>query len=285
MRFLWLVWLTQGCAYISDKHEDWRLDPDDDGVGIVEDCDSNDASVGAERAWYRDVDEDGFGDEADVTYGCDRPDGYAAEPGDCDDTDSTISPRPLRSVMAQTTTATARRMTVSLCRRSMEDMDGDGFGDPSAAVQACGAIEGLVDNGNDCDDTNRFMQEQRTIETHYNGIDDNCDISDGDGDADGDGHWAEDYVAQLEGLGIEPMPAPEGMGDDCNDDDDTVFRVRMTPGTTGWTPTAAVRTTATSTATAMSRARAYADRPTGTRPTATTITPTSILARSRSAAR
>ena len=67
---------------------------------------------------------------------------------------------------------------------------------PSAAVQACGAIEGLVDNGNDCDDTNRFMQEQRTIETHYNGIDDNCDISDGDGDADGDGHWAEDYVAQ-----------------------------------------------------------------------------------------
>ena len=67
------------------------------------------------------------------------------------------------------------------------------------------------------------MQEQRTIETHYNGIDDNCDISDGDGDADGDGHWAEDYVAQLEGLGIEPMPAPEGMGDDCNDDDDTVF--------------------------------------------------------------
>ena len=50
MRFLWLVWLTQGCAYISDKHEDWRLDPDDDGVGIVEDCDNNDASVGAERA-------------------------------------------------------------------------------------------------------------------------------------------------------------------------------------------------------------------------------------------
>ena len=67
------------------------------------------------------------------------------------------------------------------------------------------------------------MQEQRTIETHYNGIDDNCDISDGDGDADGDGHWAEDYVAQLEGLGIEPMPVPEGMGDDCNDDDATVF--------------------------------------------------------------
>ena len=64
-----------GCAYISDKHEDWRLDPDDDGVGIVADCDSSDASVGAERAWYRDVDEDGFGDEADVTYGCERPAG------------------------------------------------------------------------------------------------------------------------------------------------------------------------------------------------------------------
>ena len=223
MRFLWLVWLTQGCAYISDKHEDWRLDPDDDGVGIVEDCDSSDASVGAERAWYRDVDEDGFGDEADVTYGCDRPDGYAAEPGDCDDTDSTISPEAAEVCDGADNDCNGEADDGLPLQTVYEDMDGDGFGDPSAAVQACGAIEGLVDNGNDCDDTNRFMQEQRTIETHYNGIDDNCDISDGDGDADGDGHWAEDYVAQLEGLGIEPMPVPEGMGDDCNDDDATVF--------------------------------------------------------------
>ena len=52
MRVLWMVWLTQGCAYISDKHEAWRLDPDDDGISLSEDCDSDDASVGAERAWY-----------------------------------------------------------------------------------------------------------------------------------------------------------------------------------------------------------------------------------------
>ena len=30
-----MVWLIQGCAYISDKHEDWRLDPDGDGGGAV----------------------------------------------------------------------------------------------------------------------------------------------------------------------------------------------------------------------------------------------------------
>ena len=223
MRFLWVVWLTQGCAYISDKHEEWRLDPDEDGVGIVADCDSSDASVGAERAWYRDVDEDGFGDEADVTYACDRPDGYAAEKGDCDDTDSAISPGEEEVCDGADNDCDGEpddglpEVTV------YEDMDGDGFGDPAAAVEACGAIEGLVDNGDDCDDTNRFMQEQRTIETHFNGIDDNCDITDGDGDADGDGHWAADYTAQLEGLGIEPMPVPEGMGDDCDDADATVF--------------------------------------------------------------
>ena len=124
------MWLTQGCAYISDKHEDWRLDPDDDGVGIVEDCDSSDASVGAERAWYRDVDEDGFGDEADVTYGCDRPDGYAAEPGDCDDTDSTISPEAVEVCDGADNDCNGEADDGLPLQTVYEDMDGDGFGDP-----------------------------------------------------------------------------------------------------------------------------------------------------------
>ena len=37
MRFLWVLWLSTGCAYISDKHEDWRLDPDEDGKITVKD--------------------------------------------------------------------------------------------------------------------------------------------------------------------------------------------------------------------------------------------------------
>ena len=192
MRLLWMVWLTQGCAYISDKHEDWRLDPDGDGVGISDDCDSDDASVGAERAWYRDVDEDGFGDEADLTYGCDQPDGYAAEAGDCDDTDSAISPGAEEVCDGADNDCNGEPDDGLPVFTVYQDMDGDGYGDPAAAVEACGAIDGLVENGDDCDDTNRFMQEQRTIETFFNGLDDNCDISDGDGDADGDGHWAQD---------------------------------------------------------------------------------------------
>ncbi len=40
MRIVWLLGLTTGCGYISDAKYDLRLDPDQDGVSIEEDCDN-----------------------------------------------------------------------------------------------------------------------------------------------------------------------------------------------------------------------------------------------------
>jgi len=218
MRYLCLLFLCTGCAYISDKHEEWRFDPDGDGVGIEEDCDNDDPEVGGPRAWYVDQDEDGFGVEDDKTHDCDQPAGYAAESGDCNDLDRTIYPG-----AEEVCDGADNNCDADGAIDEAEfvdyfifyvDADGDGYGDPDSPVEDCALQDGLVENDSDCDDGNPYFQELGPVEIPYNGIDDNCDPSDGDGDQDGDTYWASNYLEQVEG---DPMPIPEGMGDDCDD--------------------------------------------------------------------
>ncbi len=53
------------------------------------------------------------------------------------------------------------------------DGDGDGFGDPEGATSLCEPVEGFVDNGGDCDDTDAevFPGAEETL----NEVDDDCD--------------------------------------------------------------------------------------------------------------
>jgi len=87
------------------------------------------------------------------------------------------------------------------------DADGDGFDTESA-------------DGDDCDDTNAAVFPSGLVETPYNGIDDNCDESDGDGDADLDGFWADEYTDLVEAAGAIPLDIPEGAEGDCWDNPD-----------------------------------------------------------------
>lgn len=89
-------------------------DEDHDGFGAAEDCDDQnpDAYPGAEevcdgvdndcdgltdppgsdgtQAFYKDEDQDGWGDESYVVKTCAQPAGFSAKPGDCDDKDPTV---------------------------------------------------------------------------------------------------------------------------------------------------------------------------------------------------
>ena len=120
-------------------------------------------------------------------------------PQDCDDADPTIS-----------------ELTVFHL-----DTDGDGFGDPGAAVRACRQPEGAVVDNTDCDDTDP-RRHPGAVEI-CDGVDDDCDrkvdedvpqivfYRDGDGDGAGD---PDDRV--------EDCLRPAGyvaVGDDCDDDD------------------------------------------------------------------
>ncbi|GDX83877.1 hypothetical protein LBMAG42_56880 [Deltaproteobacteria bacterium] len=86
-----MLLLLAACALIADADLAAPMDLDGDGVARPIDCDDNDASRGAPPTWYVDGDGDSFGTDTTATAG-DQPEGYAAQPGDCDDGAGTAFP-------------------------------------------------------------------------------------------------------------------------------------------------------------------------------------------------
>jgi hypothetical protein len=116
-RWLLLLALASGCAWIGADEVEAFYDRDGDGFrqdeddcddadpevrpdateacnGIDDDCDGDIDERGAtgERAWFADVDEDGWGDEFDSVRACEQPDGFVDSSGDCDDDDPDRNP-------------------------------------------------------------------------------------------------------------------------------------------------------------------------------------------------
>jgi hypothetical protein len=69
------------------------VDADNDGVTADDDCDDNDASVGAPGDWWSDADGDSHGEHRSASIqACEAPADHAANDGDCDDTEETVYP-------------------------------------------------------------------------------------------------------------------------------------------------------------------------------------------------
>ena len=185
--------LASGCAYISDEDAKWRLDPDGDGVPIGDDCDDTDDALGATVSYFLDADGDGFG-AGEAQQGCVVPAGAVQQDGDCDDADTAVFPG--------ASDAWYDGVDADCAGNDDFDQDADGYA-----------------NDVDCDDVDPALKPDPTIaEVYFNGVDDNCDLTDGDGDEDGDTFWALDYADRARATGSEPLPVPAGQGGDCWDD-------------------------------------------------------------------
>jgi len=68
------------------------VDSDGDGILLANDCNDSDSSIGAPITWYRDSDNDGFGDITSLQIVCTQPVGFIEDNTDCDDTNSLVNP-------------------------------------------------------------------------------------------------------------------------------------------------------------------------------------------------
>ncbi|MFB6350956.1 MAG: MopE-related protein [Bradymonadaceae bacterium] len=75
----------------TDRREDTgrREDTRQNDAG---DCPGGDDCQSCTTTYYRDSDEDGFGTSSETRTGCQPPTGFTAEPGDCNDSTSSINP-------------------------------------------------------------------------------------------------------------------------------------------------------------------------------------------------
>ena len=94
---------VSGCEAPGDNYASLDGDCDDDeestnplGVeqcdGVDNDCDGAVDDGVTDVTWYADADGDGYGVDGDTLQDCVQPDGYAVDGGDCDDTNSDVSP-------------------------------------------------------------------------------------------------------------------------------------------------------------------------------------------------
>ena len=229
-----------GCAYIPEEDIAFRLDPDGDGVPMGEDCDDADPDLGAPVEWHKDADGDGHGDPVETTTGCTLPDDGALSADDCDDGNADRFPG---------NTEIWYDGVDQDCDDNDADQDLDGYEASEVGGDDCDDLDNDIfpgatdawydgvdsdcggeddydqdgdgyDTSSDCDDTDPERYPDPAVpEQPYNGLDDNCDLSDGDGDWDGDGFWAEDYEARLTagGFTLDPKLTIPSDPRDCWD--------------------------------------------------------------------
>jgi hypothetical protein len=226
---------------------DCDLDSDGDGYDESVDCDDEDAAVhpGATEVcdgidndcnsliddspsdgttWYADIDGDYYGDAGNTMDACSRPDGYRTNALDCDDADAAINPAAAETCDGTDDNCSGDESDASDATAWYPDGDGDGYGDESSPVMACGQPTSFIADGSDCDDADPAINPA-AAET-CDGTDDNCS-----GD-ENDASDALTFYADLDydfygdaGNTTAACTRPSGYrtnSDDCDDSDNTI---------------------------------------------------------------
>lgn len=215
----------------NDEDEDIHPGAEEHCDGVDEDCDSLiDEDVADAPTWYQDVDGDEYGNPEVSVVSCTPPLGYVEAPGDCDDSDPLQNPDAAELCNGEDDDCNGLIDDEPIDETAWyNDNDGDGYGD-GAAVFACVAPPGTVDNNGDCDDGDAEYHPGAP-ETCADASDFNCDGESGFADADGDGYAACEDCNDLDPSVYPAAPeACDGVDDDCDGtvdeglDSTTVYR-------------------------------------------------------------
>ncbi|MSQ02168.1 MAG: hypothetical protein EXR71_09800, partial [Myxococcales bacterium] len=195
-----------------------------DGIEVCDNIDNDcDGTVDEDLTtpWYPDGDADGFGEAAGEVTACEPPDtSYIADGTDCDDTRDDVypsAPELCDDVDNDCDGQTDEDGTTAY----YEDVDGDGFGNPSAEVLSCDDPgEGFVTDHTDCDDNSDVVYPEHA--EICDGLDNDCNGGVDEGvtttfyaDVDGDGYGVESAASEA---CLEPTGYATDAGD-CDDGD------------------------------------------------------------------
>ncbi len=228
-----------GYVYVGGDCDDGDASLNPDGLelcdGFDNDCDGtvdNDDALDA-STWFLDSDGDGWGVASTTTTACVQPSGFAADPGDCDDSDATVNADALE-VCNEVDDDCDGLVDVGATGATTwyRDDDGDGYGatGTSDMVVACDEPADYAANADDCSDDD-FTVNPGAVEV-CNEVDDDCDglvdVDDPDvtdsatyyADADADGYGDPSSA-------VEACAQPSGhvtafYASDCDDSDASV---------------------------------------------------------------
>ncbi|MCB9674515.1 MAG: putative metal-binding motif-containing protein [Alphaproteobacteria bacterium] len=194
--------------------------------GVDNDCDGATdppGSVGA-GTWYRDADNDTFGDALDAVSSCNPIAGRVQDDQDCDDLNAAVNPTRTEVCdgLDNDCDGTLDIGAVDAVP-FFEDADGDTFGAPGTTVLACQLQQGLSLDDLDCDDTVATTNPD-ALDQCGDGVDNDCDtLIDEDTtyidwypDTDGDNY------GDVNGTPINACDQPAGHAQrvgDCDDAD------------------------------------------------------------------
>ncbi len=201
---------------------------DNDCDSLTDDADTN---VSGQTTWYRDADNDTFGDAATTTASCAQPTGYVANTTDCNDASNGIYPGATET--CDTIDNDCDDLTddadtnVSGQATWYADGDSDTFGDAAMTTASCVQPTGYVANDTDCNDAANsiYLGATETCDT----IDNDCDslTDDADTNVSGQATWYADADNDTFGDAATTMAAcvaPTGYvadNTDCDDEEAT----------------------------------------------------------------
>ena len=190
---------------------------DDNCDGVIDEDSAIDS-----QDWFLDDDGDGFGVVSTTLHQCAQPGGYVLDNTDCDDARLETNPgaQEYCNSIDDNCNGSIDDGAAADALIWYQDVDEDGFGDPNISLARCVQPSGYVSDNTDCDD--ELVTSNPSALEYCNGVDDDCDgTTDEQGaigmgtyyvDADGDGYGSSSSVNLC-----SVTSGYSSSNDDCND--------------------------------------------------------------------